>query len=281
MSFSLRPTTHSYNITEVRRNNFSVDFPNGESTDTIDTIVEDREDSVEVELVDNHDRTGVTHLNRAKKVHVTKNKRGRIYDKKKELDLTFVSLNCRSSNNKKESVREILANQCVDVAVCSELNLNWNPPKMKGYMTYHRKAKKSFHGIAMYVADHLCDTTMRIPDEDEELETIHILLKKTNPNISIIGCYLDVESRADNVTIERVWSKLLLKVRTDLGRGEGGNTNGGPKQTPPNTETEFWHKIITGLGSFRNCVHTKRQKHPHQNRPIYSEGINIGPRGGI
>ena len=150
---------------------------------------------------------------------MTKNKRGRIYDKKKELDLTFVSLNCRSINNKKESVQEILVNQHVDVAVCSELNLNWNPPVMKGYMAYHRKAKKRFHGLAMYVANHLCDTTLRIPDEDDELETIHLLLKKTNPNISIIGCYLDVESRADKVTLERVWSKLILKVKTTLGRG--------------------------------------------------------------
>ena len=66
---------------------------NGGSNDTIDTTVED---IVETELVDNQKSPGVTQLNRGKKIHVTKNKRGRIYDKKKEIDLTFVSLNCRS-----------------------------------------------------------------------------------------------------------------------------------------------------------------------------------------
>ena len=142
---------------------------------------------------------------------------------------------------------------------------------MKGYMTYHRKAKKRFHGIAMYVADHLCDTTMRIPDEDEELETIHILLKKTNPNISIIGCYLDVESRADNVTIERVWSKLLLKVRTALGRGEGvilmGDLNR-PLQTP---RPSFGTKLLldwaaSGIVSILNDKNTHTRIDPSTGR---------------
>ena len=79
---------------------------------------------------------------------------------------------------------EILENQKVDVALCSELNLNWNPPKMKGFVAHHRKSKKRFHGLAMYLANHLCETTLRIPEEDDELEIIHLLLKKTNPNIS-------------------------------------------------------------------------------------------------
>ena len=96
--------------------------------------------------------------------------RGGIKNRRKDLDLTLVSLNCRSINNKKESVREILEKLVVDVAVCSELNLNHKPPKMKGYMAFQKKAKKRFHGLAMYVADHLCESVLRIPDEDDELE---------------------------------------------------------------------------------------------------------------
>ena len=104
--------------------------------------------------------------------------RGRINNRRKDLDLTLVSLNCRSINNKKESVKEILENLRVDIALCSELNLNWKPPRMKGYMAFHKKAKKRFHGLAMYVAEHLCESVLRIPDEDEELEIIHLLVTK-------------------------------------------------------------------------------------------------------
>jgi hypothetical protein len=71
---------------------------------------------------------------------VARKSRGRINNRRKDLDLTLVSLNCRSINNKKESVREILENLVVDVALCSELNLNWRPPKMKGYMAFQKKA---------------------------------------------------------------------------------------------------------------------------------------------
>ena len=61
----------------------------------------------------------------------------------------------------------------------------------------------------MYMSTHLSDSVLRIPDEDEELEVIHVLLKCTTPNLNIIGCYLDVESRQDNSTIERLWTKLV------------------------------------------------------------------------
>ena len=32
---------------------------------------------------------------------------------------------------------------------------------------------------------------LRIPQEDEELEIVHLLLKSTVPNVNIIGVYLD------------------------------------------------------------------------------------------
>ena len=39
-------------------------------------------------------------------------------------------------------------------------------------MAFQKKAKKRFHGLAMYVAEHLCESVLRIPDEDDELEII-------------------------------------------------------------------------------------------------------------
>ena len=64
----------------------------------------------------------------------------------------------------------------------------------------------------MYVSSHLSGSVLRIPDKDVELEIIHILVKSTIPNLIIIGCYLDVELRQDNNSIERVWTKLVSKI---------------------------------------------------------------------
>jgi hypothetical protein len=46
----------------------------------------------------------------------------------------------------------------------------------------------------MYVSSHLSDSVLRIPDEDEKLEVIHVLVKSMVLNLNIMGCYLDVES---------------------------------------------------------------------------------------
>jgi exonuclease III len=138
------------------------------------------------------------------------------------------------------------------VALCSELNLNWKPPRFKGFISFQKKSKKKFHGLALYVSTHLSESVLRIPDEDEELEVIHVLLKCTTPNLNIIGCYLDVESRQDNSTVERVWTKLVSKVDIALGRGEGvilmGDLNR-PLQSPrPSFGTKLlldWEELGT------------------------------------
>ena len=135
--------------------------------------------------------------------------------------MNLLSINCRSINNKKPSIKEILDSQNIDIAVCSELNINWKPPKFKGFIAFQKKSAKRFHGLAMYVTSHLSGSVLRIPDEDVELEVIHILIKSTIPNLNIIGCYLDVESRQDNNSIERVWTKLVSKIEVAIGRGEG------------------------------------------------------------
>jgi hypothetical protein len=43
--------------------------------------------------------------------------------KDKLLSLNILSMNCRSINNKKPSIKEILESQNIDIAICSELNL--------------------------------------------------------------------------------------------------------------------------------------------------------------
>ena len=45
-----------------------------------------------------------------------------------------------------------------------------------------------------------------------------LLVKNTVPNTNTIGVYLDCEK--DAIKTERVWTKLVGKVETALGRGE-------------------------------------------------------------
>ena len=61
---------------------------------------------------------------------------------------------------------------------------------------------------------------LRIPGEDPILETVHILLKFTTPPTSLIGAYLDVESRRNVDKVEHIWYKVTNKVEASLQRGE-------------------------------------------------------------
>ena len=116
---------------------------------------------------------------------------------------------------------------------------------MRGFISFQKKSARKFHGLGLYVANHLSDSVLRVPDEDEELEIVHILLKSTTPNLNIIGCYLDVESRQDNSTIEGIWTKLVCKAELAIARGEGviimGDLNR-PLQAP---RPSFGTKLVT------------------------------------
>jgi hypothetical protein len=76
------------------------------------------------------------------KIHVSNNNNRLGKNKKKkgakEINLTLTSVICRSINNKKASIRELLNTQNVDVALCSELNHNWKPPKFKGFISFQK-----------------------------------------------------------------------------------------------------------------------------------------------
>ena len=86
------------------------------------------------------------------------------------------------------------------------------------YKSFIRKSERKFHGIACYTRNSMHEHVLRIPEEDKELEIIHMLVKNTVPNTNIIGVYLDCEK--DAIKTERVWTKLVAKVETALGRGE-------------------------------------------------------------
>ena len=76
------------------------------------------------------------------------------------------------------------------------------------------KSERRFHGIACYVRNSVHEHILRIPEENEELEIVHLLLKNTVPNVNIIGVYLDCEK--DVIKTECVWSKLEGKVEVAL-----------------------------------------------------------------
>ena len=82
-----------------------------------------------------------------------------------------------------------------------------DPLKIKGFTTFSKISKRKFHGIRVYVRN-----ILRIPDEDEELEVVHIIIKYTTPVCNIFGCYLDVESTSDPDKISWIWHKLKWKI---------------------------------------------------------------------
>ena len=119
------------------------------------------------------------------------------------------------------------------MAFCSELNVRHKAPGFFGYKSFLRKLERKFHGIACYVRNSIHKHILRIPEKDEELEFVYLLLKNTIPNVNIIGAYLDGEK--DVIKTERVWSKLTGRIEIALSRGEEvilmGDLNR-PLQTP-------------------------------------------------
>ena len=106
------------------------------------------------------------------------------------------------------------------ICILSELYTS-KPPTFKGYMKpFTKLSNKAFHGIAVYVKNHLKGNIIRIPDENKDLEIVHLMIKNTNPTLHIVGVYLDCESRVRVEDMEITWHKLVNKVKSILGRGE-------------------------------------------------------------
>ena len=86
--------------------------------------------------------------------------------------INIASLNCRSISNKVLSIRKILNGQNIDIAFCSELNVRHKAPGFQGYKSFLRKSERRFHGIACYVRNSVHEHILRIPEEEDEIESI-------------------------------------------------------------------------------------------------------------
>ena len=49
---------------------------------------------------------------------------------------------------------------------------------------------------------------------------VHLIIKNTTPFCKVFGCYLDVESRAAQDKVSRVWQKLQGKMDAAIEIGE-------------------------------------------------------------
>ena len=218
--------------------------PGGEVIEDPDIVRADSNNLVDNDWVNGNDRAPRDYNNFYNRRNFNRfNKSRKRKNKTPTGDLKIISANVRSIRNKTTSITNILSAQNIDIAIFSELNITQKMPRIKGFNAFYRLSKRKFHGIGMYIANHLSNSIARVPEEDEELEIVHILLKHTTPNISIIGCYLDVESRSDNDKISRTWQKLVTKIDMAISRGEGvvvmGDLNRPLQQTRPSFGTKL------------------------------------------
>ena len=136
------------------------------------------------------------------------------------LSLNILASNCRSFTAKKKSLEKILADNSIDIAIISELNLTKNTPKIKNYFQFCNLSNRKCHGIGVFCQNYLQGQVMRVPEEDPELEIVHIVVKSTVPYLHLIATYLDCEGRQKQDKIDRVFSKLKLKVQGILETGQ-------------------------------------------------------------
>ena len=90
-----------------------------------------------------------------------------------KLILNINSENCRSINKKRKSIEDFLDARFIDIGVFSELNTK-NPPKIKGFHQFNKISKLKFHGVCIYVKNHLKGSVLC---EDSELEIVHLISK--------------------------------------------------------------------------------------------------------
>ena len=103
--------------------------------------------------------------------------------------------------------------------------------------------KLKFHGVCVYVKNHLKESVIRIPDEDSELEIVHLIIEQTTLVCNIFAYYLDVE-RSDKDKTSRVWHKLIDKVNQAIARGEGTILIGNLNRPLNNARPSFGAKLL-------------------------------------
>ena len=138
---------------------------------------------------------------------------------------------------------------------------------------------RRFHGIACYVRNSVHEHILRIPEEDEELEIVHLLLKYTIPNINIIGAYLDCEK--DIIKTKRIWSKLTGRIEIALGRGEEVILMGDLNRPLQSSIPTFGTKILLDWEKTGQVKILNNKTRTHMNRPMHKERVNIRRTGNI
>ena len=109
--------------------------------------------------------------------------------KMKKTSLALYHCNARSVANKKGSIDNILRSQELDICFLSEMNTQ-RPPQFKGYHNFVRVDSRRFHGIMAVVSNAHKGDVIRIPEEDKDLEIVHLVIKSTNPVLHVIGVYI-------------------------------------------------------------------------------------------
>ena len=111
---------------------------------------------------------------------------------------------------------------------------------------------------------------LRVPDEDKDLEMLHVIIKNTTPVCNVFARYLDVESRAIQDKTSKVWHKLQGKMDAAIERGEAailiGDLNR-PLQLGINSSfgtklLELWleGESVTLLNDRKICTRLTRQQ---------------------
>ena len=72
----------------------------------------------------------------------------------------------------------------------------------------------------MYVRNHLRGHILRVPDEDDKLEMVNLIIKNTTLVCRVFVCYLGMESRPVQDKVSSVWHKLRGKMDAAIERGE-------------------------------------------------------------
>ena len=102
-----------------------------------------------------------------------------------------------------------------------------------------------------------------------------MLIKRTNPNLSVIRCYLDVESRKDNSTIEKVWTKVVSKVETAIGRGEGVVLLGDLNRPLQTLRPSFGTKLLLDWENTGTVFILNKKEIPTRIDPVTGKGSTL------
>ena len=173
--------------------------------------------------------------------HNNKNIRAKV---KKE-SLKIYSVNARSVNNKRGSIKNIIESGDADIYFFSETNTN-KSMNFQGHHNFNFFDKRRFHGLTAVCGNHLKGKLLRIP-HDDTIELVHLLHKETEPATNIIGVYLDVEARTTTAKTLETWTKLKVIANDILERGEALILVGDMNRPVDREKQSYGTKLLNSL----------------------------------